>query len=298
MDPITHGLAGATIYNLGFKKKAAFWVLLISSVAPDIDYITRFWGTDILLRYHRGITHGIIALFFVPIIIGAIFGYRKGFFYYTFLAFLGYAAHLFMDLTNQYGTRILSPLDWYQYSLDLIFIFDPYITFGLLLSLVLCKFNKQKTVTIALITMLLLVSYTGSRYYLHGKTKDFLRKNMDYNTYMVCPLPNDFFRWWFIAKSGNEVKVGFADLFTQSVCEQGTYVISEHDPFIQLSKETRVVRNFLYFARYPYAEVQRDSERITVLWRELSYSFLPGDHFIAVVIFGNDGKIIHEYFRY
>jgi len=298
MDPVTHGLVGATIYNLGFKKKAAFWVLLVSSVAPDIDYITRFWGTDILLRYHRGITHGILALFFVPIIIGAIFGYRKGFFYYTFLAFIGYAAHLLMDLTNQYGTRILSPLDWYQYSLDLIFIFDPYITFGLLLSLVLCKFNKKKAVTIALMTIVLIVSYTGGRYYLHGKTKEFLRETMDYNTYTVCPLPNDFLRWWFIAKSGNEVKVGFADLFTQSVCERGTYVISEQDPFIQLSKETSVVRNFLYFARYPYAEVRRDPERITVLWHELTYSFLPGEHFIAVVIFGNDGKVIHAYFRY
>lgn len=298
MDPITHGLVGATIYNLGFKRKAAFWVLLISSVAPDIDYITRFWGADMLLRYHRGITHGILALFFVPIIIGAILGYRKGFFYYTFLAFIGYATHLLMDLTNQYGTRILSPLDWYQYSLDLIFIFDPYITFGLLLSLVLCKFNKKKTVTIALITMLFLVSYTGGRYYLHGKTKEFLRENMDYNTYMVCPLPNDFLRWWFVAQSGNEVKVGFADLFTQSICEQGSYVISEQDPFIQLSKETDVVKNFLYFARYPHAEVQRDPEKITVLWRELAYSFLPGEHFIAVVIFGNDGNVLHAYFRY
>ena len=127
MDPVTHGLFGATIYHIGFKRKAALWVLLVASVAPDIDFISRFWGADVLLRYHRGITHGILALFIVPIIIGVIFGYRKGFLYYTVLAFLAYAAHLVMDLMNQYGTRILSPLDWNQYSLDLMFIFDPYI---------------------------------------------------------------------------------------------------------------------------------------------------------------------------
>jgi inner membrane protein len=298
MDPITHGLVGATIYNIGFKKKAAFWVLIISSVAPDVDYIARFWGTDVLLRYHRGITHGILALFVVPVIIGVIFGYRKGFFYYTLLAFLGYTAHLFMDLTTQYGTRILSPLDWHLYSLDLIFIFDPYITFGLLMSLVLCRFNKQQKVKIALITILLLVSYTGARYYLHREAKDFLRDKMDYNTYMACPLPNDFLRWWFIARSGNDVTVGFVDLFTQNIYKHEKYVISEKDPFIQLSKETRAVKNFLYFARHPYAEVQRDPERITVIWRELAYSYLPGEHFIAVVIFGNDGAVIHSYFRY
>jgi inner membrane protein len=121
---------------------------------------------------------------------------------------------------------------------------------------------------------------------------------MDANTYTVCPLPNDFLRWWFITRSGNEIKVGFADLFTQSVCEQETYIVSEKDPFIAMSKETSVVKNFLYFARYPYVEVQRAPDRITVQWRELAYSFLPGNHFVAVVIFGSDGKVVHSYFSY
>ena len=298
MDPVTHGLFGATISHIGFKRKLAFWVLLIASVAPDIDFIARFWGTDALLRYHRGITHGILALFVVPILIGVLFGYRKGFFYYTFLAFLAYAAHLIMDLMNQYGTRILSPLDWNQYSLDLMFIFDPYITSGLLISVVMCRINKKRTAAIALATVLLFVAYAGGRFYLHDKTKEFLRAQMDYNTYTVCPLPNDFLRWWFIAKSGNVIKVGFADLFTQRVYGQETYTISERDPFIAMSKETSVVKNFLYFARYPYAEVKRYSDRITVRWRELAYSFLPGDHFVAVVTFGSDGNITNSYFSY
>jgi inner membrane protein len=199
---------------------------------------------------------------------------------------------------NQYGTRILSPLDWNQYSLDLMFIFDPYITCGLLLSLIICKINRKKAAAIALITVMLFAVYAGSRFYLHDKTKEFLRSRMDANTYMLCPLPNDFLRWWFLAKSGDEIQVGFADLFTQRVCEQETYTVSEKDPFIAMSKETRVVKNFLYFARYPHAEVQRDPGGITVLWRELAYSFLPGDHFVAVVIFGSDGKVVHSYFSY
>ena len=298
MDPITHGLAGITIANLGFKRKAAMWVLLLSSIAPDFDYITRFWGADIFLRYHRGITHGILALFVIPIIIGLIFGYRKGFLYYSFTAFLGYAAHLFMDLTNQYGTRILSPLDWQQYSLDLIFYIDPYIIIGFLLSVILCKFNKNRTTAIALITVFLLIAYTGSRYYLHGKTKEFLRERMDANTYMVCPLPNDFLRWWFIAKSGNEIKVGFADLFTQRVCVQETYWIQDKDLFIDKSKDTRVVKNFLYFSKYPYAEVRSDNGKTTVVWHELAYSFFSGDHFVAKVVFDKDGKVLKSSFKF
>lgn len=298
MDPITHGLAGVAINNLGFRRKSAFWVLLLSSLAPDFDYITRFWGVDVFLRYHRGITHGILALFIVPIIMGLIFGRKKDFFYYSFLAFLAYAAHLFMDLTTQYGTRILSPLDWEQYSLDLIFIIDPYITFGLLLSAILCKVNKKKTVVIALITVFLLIAYTGGRYYLHGKTRDFLRERLDANTYKVCPLPNDFLRWWFIAKSGNEIKVGFADLFTQRVCVQETYWTANKDPYIERSKENRVVKNFLYFAKYPYAEVIKEKNKTIVVWRELAYSFRVGDHFVAKVVFDKEGRVIDSYFKF
>lgn len=298
MDPITHGLAGVAINNLGFRRKSAFWVLLLSSLAPDFDYITRFWGADVFLRYHRGITHGILALFIVPIIMGLIFGRKKDFFYYSFLACLAYAAHLFMDLTTQYGTRILSPLDWQQYSLDLIFIIDPYITLGLLLSAILCKVNKKKTAAIALITVFLLIAYTGGRYYLHGKTRDFLRERLDANTYKVCPLPNDFLRWWFIAKSGNEIKVGFADLFTQRICVQETYWTDNKDPYIERSRENRVVKNFLHFAKYPYAEVVREKDKTIVVWRELAYSFRAGDHFVAKVVFDREGRVLKSFFKF
>lgn len=298
MDPITHGLAGITIANLGFRRKSAMWVLLISSILPDIDYVTRLWGTDVFLKYHRGITHGILALFIVPAIIGLIFGLRKGFFYYFFIALFGYATHLFMDLTNQYGMRILSPLDWQQYSLDLTFIIDPYITTGLIISVILCRFNKKRAIAIAIITVFLLIAYTGGRYYLQGKTKDFLREQLEANTYKMCPLPNDFLRWWFIARSGNEIKAGFADLFTKRVCIQELYRIVDKEPFIERSKENRVVKNFLYFARYPYPEVRKDSEKTTVLWRELSYSFMAGEHFVAKVEFDKEGKVLNSYFKF
>lgn len=298
MDPITHGLAGAVLANFGFRRRFAFWVLLISSVAPDFDYVTRLWGADVFLRYHRGITHGILALMIAPAIIGILFGRKKDFFYYSFISFVAYAAHLVLDLTNQYGTRILSPLDWQQYSLDLIFIIDPYVTVGLLLSVILCAFNKKRAVVISLLTVLLFIGYAGGRYYLHNSAKDFLKQRLDEKSYKVCPLPNDFLRWWFITRSDDEIKVGFADLFTQRICVQEVYAISQRDPFVERSRETSVVKNFLYFAKYPHAEVVKEADKTTVLWRELAYSFLPGDHFVAKVVFNKEGMVTHSDFRF
>lgn len=298
VDPITHALTGATIKQLGFKRKAALGVLLLSSLAPDFDYITRFWGADIFLRYHRGITHGIVALVAVPLIIALIVGFKKGFLYYFFLSLLAYGTHLFMDLTNQYGTRILSPLDWEQYALDLSFIIDPYVTLGLLLCVILGWRIKKRAQIIAAVTLLLLASYFGIRYYLHNKTEDFLRARLDANTYKMCPLPNDFLRWWFVARSGDEYITGFADLFTQRVCIQERYFIDQQDPFIKRSREDRAVKNFLYFAKYPFAEVRREEGRVVVIWRELAYSFRADEHFVTKVVFDKEGRIVTSRFKF
>lgn len=297
MDPITHALTGGVIKQLGFKRKAALAVLLISSLAPDLDYVSRFWGADVFLRYHRGITHGVAALFVVPIIIAIVVGYRKGFLYYFAIALLGYATHLLMDLTTQYGTRILSPLDWEQYSLDLTFIVDPYIIMGLLACLILGWRNKKRAPVIAAVTLFLLVSYFGARHYLHNTTREFLKNRIDANTYQMCPMPNDFLRWWFVARAGDEYMVGFADLFTQRVCVQETFK-PVHDPLIDRSRETKAVKNFLFSARYPYADVRKEGDRTVVLWRELSFAFRAGDHFVTKVVFDKHGKVLASGFNF
>ncbi len=300
MDPVTHALAGALIPKIGFKRKASLWVSIISSIAPDFDYITRFWGADTFLRYHRGITHGIIALFIFPIITGIIlkYNFKKGFLYYSFLSFIAYGLHLFMDLTNQYGVRIFSPLDWNLYSLDITFIIDPYITIGLVMSLTACYFNKKRRITISFLTFILFAFYINGKYYLKNVSEEFLRENMDEYVYRLCPLPNDFFRWWFVSKTGNILKVGFVDLFTKRVYIQDRLRYSETEPEILLSKSTKTVKNFLYFAQFPYSEIKRQGNETTVVWRELSYAFLPGDHFVAKVIYNRNGKVIQSYFKF
>lgn len=298
MDPVTHTLTGAVIKQLGFKRKHILFVLLLSSIAPDFDYITRLWGADLFLRYHRGLTHGLLALIVVPAIIGLIFGYKKGFFYYFAVSFLGYATHLLMDLATQYGTRILSPLDWEQYSLDLVFIIDPYIILGLLVCMILGRVNKKKASLIAMITLMLLISYFGLRYHLHNKTREFLKARLDANTYKICPLPNAHLRWWFVASSGDEFVTGFADLFAQRICIQERYKNNLKDPYINRSREAEAVKNFLYFAKYPYADVKKEGDKTVVTWRELSFSFMAGEHFIAKAAFDNNGNIVESGFKF
>lgn len=298
MDPITHALSGLAIHQIGFKRKIALFVLVFSAVAPDLDYITRLWGADVFLRHHRGITHGILALFAFPLIMGIIFRNKGGFLYYYFLSFIAYGSHLFLDLVNPYGIRILSPLDWNLYSLDLVFIIDPFITGGLLLCIIMGMMNKKRAPLIAICMIVLIVAYIGGRAHLQSEAEKFLKTKIDANIYRLYPLPIDPLRWWFIAKSGSDIEVGAVDLFTRSVHIKDRYRLDKKSPAIVKSKKDRVVQNFLHFARFPYAEVKTEGGRTIVRWKELSFSFLPGERFTATVIMDKDGQVIESGFKF
>jgi len=61
---------------------------------------------------------------------------------------------------------------------------------------------------------------------------------------------------------------------------------------VERSKQYGVVKNFLYFAKYPYAEVQAKGNVSVVKWHELSFTYAPGERFTATVNLDKDGKLI------
>ncbi len=301
MDPVTHALTGAMLSCLPPKRQKTMLVLVSASLLPDIDYITRAFGADVFLRYHRGITHGILAAFIVPLIIGAVCRgiFKKGFIYYTLIGFLGYSVHLLMDLTNQYPTRILSPLDWSNYSMNLSFIIDPY-TIGAVLIGILWGIKKSpaRKRLIASGMLLLIILIMGLRYELKARAEAFLRNKVDEYQYILCPLPNDFLRWWFVTRSGVKYKTGFVDLFSKTVSVVNVIIYNEDEPEIKESKQLRTVKNFLFFATAAVPDIKRKNNRTIVHWRELTYSYIPGNRFVATVEFDRFGRVVKQGVRF
>jgi inner membrane protein len=291
MDPITHTLTGIAVKQAGLHRRSALLIVVLASLLPDIDYITRLWGTDVLLRYHRGITHSIFALFTFSLLFGLSFKSRCGFFYAFTLTFICYGLHILFDLTNQYGTRVLAPLDWNAYGLDLTFIIEPWITIPLLISFIAGRLNKKRAQAIALLTFLLIAGVLTIRYSLQGEAKAFLKQKIDANIYRVYPIPNDFLTWSFLTKTPEGVNIGMVDLFSKRVAVVETFNRPQSDPLIEASKRSPVVQNFLYFAKYPYAEVLRKNGNVLVLWRELSFAYIAGNRFSVVVEFDKNGNV-------
>ena len=136
MDPVTHTLSGIVFGKTFTRDKALFTILIVTSLLPDLDMILLIHSKESFLNYHRGITHGILALLILPLIFALIFKKKHSFFKVYAISFTGYALHIFLDLTNQYGTKILSPFYWTSYDLSLTFIVDPYVLLPFLFSLI------------------------------------------------------------------------------------------------------------------------------------------------------------------
>lgn len=281
MDPISHGLSGYVFGKITTKDKTLIFTVLIFSLLPDIDIILLIFSKELFLIHHRGITHGILALLLLPLLPAFILK-KKGFLKSYLFAFLAFLLHILLDLTNQYGTKILSPLDWNSYNLSLTFIVDPYVVLPLLLAVVLSlKFKKQLKI-LFILSFAFIAIYIGVKAYLKNESKIFLKHKIEAHQYRVYPLPNDFLRWWFVTKYSNEYTVGFVDLFTKKVFIDSRYKIKDDEVIIK-SKESKSVKALINFAKHPIAEIKREGNVILVIWRELSYAFLPEDRFTAKV---------------
>lgn len=140
MDTITHGIGGALIGKGLFADRwgpAATLAATVGSVFPDCDVVMELITRDrmSLLKYHRGITHSMVAMPFFSAAIGAGIwwvgrrrGIRSSLGAVTLAAAAGMASHILLDGLTSFGTRMWEPVTWTRVSWDWLFIIDPILT--------------------------------------------------------------------------------------------------------------------------------------------------------------------------
>ena len=299
MDPVTHGMFGALLQGLGFDRKRALRTLIASSMLPDVDLLSRLFGPEALLTCHRGITHSIFAVLLGPALVAYAVTWQKrgkGFLYLYGLSFLGFAFHVYMDLTTKYGVQILYPLDDTFYSLYQVFILDPVITGALLLFVVLSIKRRQWTVPLARGVLVAILLYYGSRVYMHHSAARFVSRTLERHAIRnVSPVPGGFFRWWFVAAGEDgSMKTGVADLFMRRVYVHTNYPPLAYTDAMEASKSAPSVRALLRFSRFPYPSQRGEGGATVVMWEDLTFAYLPGGHFIAEAAVDKDGVILRD----
>jgi inner membrane protein len=138
VDNICHTLVGAAIGEAGLRGRTRFGAaaLMISANIPDLDVLVYATETP-SVSFRRGWTHGIAAQLLLPVLLTGVFWllarrrrdssppFHAG--WLLLLSYVGVYSHVFLDYLNNYGVRLLTPIDWRWFYGDAVFIIDPWL---------------------------------------------------------------------------------------------------------------------------------------------------------------------------
>lgn len=304
MDTITHVITGAVMAGpakekLGWTGAAA---LLAGSFAPDADMWIGMLGSGTYLKYHRVVTNSVAGMAVIPVIVAWLvwrMGKYDNFKVLYLLVLAAYLMHVFMDLTNSYGCKLLWPFSGRWYALDSVFIVDPWITGLLLLSLALMVLNV-KPAPAAAACFFLLFSYWGLRFYTHSQAVDFIKSREPAAVKVgAFPGPVNPFAWRVVAETPDRFGSGWYDLRTHELRDWTTLDKPPDNEAVRRAREAPVAKVFLDFARFPRTAYEKVRDGWVVSFQDLRFSLKPADRrFVAVVKVADDGRILEDNFKF
>ena len=289
MDNVCHTLVGAAIGETGLKRRTRYAqpTLMIASNLPDLDVLVFLTDTS-GIAFRRGWTHGIAAQLLLPAgfaaLMWAIGRYRQargggdgrppvhaG--WLLLLSYIGVYSHVFLDFLNNYGIRLLAPLDWRWLYGDAVFIVDPWLWLTLGAGIWAARRLKQTqiarvaVVVAACYIAAMLVSARAAR----GIVADVWReaRATEVHALMVGPVPVTPFTRTIIVDAGNRYEVGtFRWWPAASVSfEPEALPKNDTDPLVASAREQSLaIREFLVWSRFPFwtLEATEGGTRVTV----------------------------------
>ncbi|MGL4722268.1 MAG: metal-dependent hydrolase [Desulfovibrionaceae bacterium] len=281
MDSATHILSGVIIHQSLTKKYRSTFLLLLSIVIanfPDIDFVFTFFTRDSIVFGHRAITHALIvapffafcfALFFykqkIQNVQNSPWTFTKIFLYSLFILLI----HLYLDLITTYGMYVLLPFSLERYSVPSIFIMDPFLLSGLILSLFFSrKFGTKATRTgLAFLFLYPIFSYGIQITLEQNMTKKYaplLGKNVIID---LVPMPLSPIYWKVIIDEGNKLHMGEVNIFNLAAMPQ-LQTFDKVDPTLwsALQSTNTTLKKYTQLAIYPamLVEEKGDFEIITI----------------------------------
>ncbi len=222
MDPVTHVTSGLLLSQVlpGPSRAWSAVAGLVFTLLPDIDWFLVYWDRLAFIRHHRGFTHSLLA---VPLfaLLGAALGRALGGpRWFRPLLLLGLAVlgvHLLLDLATSYGTQILNPLSRRRFTLDWLFIIDPYFTFFLLAGAAAALLSPTWGRKVGACCLALAGGYLLLCGFFHHQALSLGRQAFEAETrpnQIVAALPQPFSprRWQLLAAGPGEIRQTFVEL--------------------------------------------------------------------------------------
>jgi inner membrane protein len=273
VDNVCHTLVGAAFGEAGLKRRTRYAnaTLMIASNLPDLDVLV-FLTSEPAISFRRGWTHGVVAQALLPAALAGLVylvgKWRLGralqgdrpplhFGWLLALAYIGVSSHVFLDFLNNYGIRLLAPLDWRWFYGDAVFIVDLFLWIALGTGIWLARrrgtpvFARGALIFAAGYIVVMLVSARAAR----GIVVDVWRDARGTEPYdlMVGPLPLTPFSRVAIVDAGDRYEIGTFRWWPMSVTFEPMSIPKNHTrPEVARAREqSRLVREFLVWSRFP-----------------------------------------------
>ncbi|MDD4878710.1 MAG: metal-dependent hydrolase [Candidatus Nanoarchaeia archaeon] len=294
MDSVTHGLMGFFI-ALFIAKKLGFedikWPLVagvIAGLAPDIDAISFFFGESGFYTYHRVATHSWIGVILLAAIIAIFFSKLKKdkFIRYFPLAMLGVLSHLFLDfVTASQGAQVFYPFSTARVALNISPGVDVYLLALFAAGIVVYKIYPKKGARIAATVLLFSLLIFSARFALTNYAEARV-DSINGDSYLTPNLFNPF--QWYVIKEHDSGYLRSEYTLFFGISEPESFYFQEN-PAVNASVNSKLVKSFLNFARFPYPIVDGNS----VQWVDLKPSG-KNTGFTATVTLDENFNIITE----
>lgn len=297
MDNVCHTLVGAALAETGLKHRTRYGsvALMIAANLPDVDVLV--FATDTPPYYfRRGWTHGILAQMALPLALAAAFSlwhrWKTGdwgsgtgdrvtkppirFWWLVAFGYLGVYTHVFLDYLNNYGVRLLNPLDWRWLYGDAVFIVDPWLWLTLGAGVWLA--GRRRSAVPAMTALGVAVCYIAGMLALAHDARRFViaewqaRTGQPARALMVGPVPVVPWRREVIIDAGDDYRFGTYTAWPRRL-ELAETPMAKNDRLdsVAAARAAPGVAAFLVWARFPYWEVMRAPGGTEVTVRDMRF---------------------------
>jgi len=298
LDPVTHAIIGLSVSKLAVNSislsNPATLGIVAGSLIPDIDIVMQKWGDYAYLKNHRGATHSVVGIIIsslaVALILGGIFKLASIplLFMWTML---GNISHVFFDIFNCYGSKLLWPFIKRKFSFAALMSFDP-----LLVSILAgCAFLRGNVGKICFVVLFL---YMVMRILLQMSLKRKLVKTYGEvaERINIFPSVSGIFKWLFVIEKKDENIVGVRNFLRKKEKELVTLPKIDKD-IAKRALESPLGRFFKDFSPVFHIEYERRGGINTYKFIDLRYYMKKNFLHHAILVVDDNNRILTSSFN-
>jgi inner membrane protein len=262
--------------------------LMIAANLPDVDVLV-FASSTPAISFRRGWTHGLVAQIVLPIVLTvAVCAIER---LWTFLrasrrrtaapplsigwllalSYIGIYSHVFLDYLNNYGVRLLAPLEWRWFYGDAVFIVDPWLWLSLAAGVWLSL--RRRATGPARGALVFTLCYTLAMLLSARAARDVVVRTWTETrgqaplALMVGPRPITPLTRDVIVDAGDRYETAtFSWLGPTVTFDRGSIPKNDALPAVRVARGAEPIRHFLTWSRFPFWIVTRtaDGDQVTV----------------------------------